>query len=222
MVKAMNAIYKPVTIDYGQVHIGGGFLSKPAPVVSKRIVGHDKQEYTFVKMGSSEQWLLHATCGKGARSIVGFGRTSLVDLLRTHIVRLCDGTDALEARQPVVTEDSEYDPMDEINNVQTSNNATVLHADAQGRTRYYGDRARNCITTVNVPCNPPELDPTCRQMRAVTLYITDRKTVWLLLADVSWAIRYLFDQHRLKGVAVVDDDDPGPGGPVAGGVPDGQ
>ena len=222
MVKAMDAIFKPVTVEFGQVHIAGGFLSKAAPVVSKRVEGLDRKQYTFVKMSSCEYWLLQATCGKGNRSMVGFSRTSLLSLLRTHIVRLCDGTDALDAIQSVVTEEGEYDPMDEINRAQTTNHTTVLPADRQGRTRYYQNRARNCITSVNVPCRPPEIDPNCTQMRAVTLYITDRKMVWLSLDDVPWAIRYLFDQHRLKGVAVVDDDDAGPSGAVDGGVPGGQ
>ena len=66
-----------------------------------------------------------------------------------------------------------------------------------------------------------EIDPTCTQMRPVKLYITDRKAVWLSLDDVAWAVRYLFDQHRLKGVPLVDDNDAGPGGGVAGSVPEG-
>ena len=204
-------------MEFGQVHIAGGFSSKAAPVVSKSVEGSDRKQHIFVKMASSEAWLLQATCGKGNRSGVGFARTSLLCLLRAHILRLSDGTDAIDAAP--IAEAGSYGPMDEINRAQTTNVTAVLQADKHGRTRYYKNPARNCIVTVNVLSRPHETDPTCTQMRAITLFIVDRKTVWLSPNDVSWAVRYLFDQHKLKGVPVVNDDDEGPSGAVDGGVP---
>ena len=58
-------------------------------------------------------------------------------------------------------------------------------------------------------------------MRPVKLFIIDRKTVWLSIDDVAWAVRYLYEQAHLKGVPVVVDDDAGPGGVVAGSVSEG-
>jgi len=215
VVKNMDVIFKPVNFHFGQVHISGGFMTKSAPVVSKSIEGSDRKQTTFVKMASSEAWLRHATCGAGDRSKGGFARTSLLCVLRTHIVRLADAT-------PVA--DEEIDPMDEIGSAPANGNAggsAFLSTDKRGRARYYKNKARNCIATVNVTSRPPEIDPNCTQMRAVKLFIVDRQTIWISTDDVSWAVRYLFDQNHLKGVPLVADDDAGPGGGVAERAPEG-
>ena len=214
MVKNMDVIFKPVKIEFGQVHIAGGYMAKAQPVVSKSIEGSDRKQHIFVKMASSEYWLIAATCG-GTRdgNRVGFARTSLLCILREHMLRVSDGTDAIENK--AILDADDYDPMDEINRATEQNSGHTLMADKQGRTRYYVNKAKNCIVTVNVQSRPREIDPTCTQMRAVKLYIVDRKTVWLSLDDVAWAVKYLFDQFRLKGVPVVDDDDAGPSGAVA-------
>ena len=81
--------------------------------------------------------------------------------------------------------------------------------------------AKNCIVTVNLASRCREIDPTRTQMRPVKLFITDRKTVWMSIDDVGWAISYLFDHHHLEGVPLVDDDDAGLGSGVAESVPEG-
>ena len=47
-------------------------------------------------------------------------------------------------------------------------------------------------------------------MRPVKLFIVDRKSIWLSIDDVPWAIRWLFDEQRVKGIPVMADDDAGP------------
>mgnify|MGYP005710608211 CR=1 FL=1 len=152
MVKAMDYIFKPVRIEFGQVHVAGGFSSKAAPVKSRSVEGSDKKQHVFVKMSSSEAWLLQATCGKGHRSGVGFARTSLLCILRGHLLRLADGTEAIDAA-PIAAAVG-HDPMDEINRAQATNAAAVLQADRNGRARYYRNPAKNCIVTVNVRSRP--------------------------------------------------------------------
>lgn len=148
-----------------------------------------------------------------------FSRTSLLTILCVHIMRLADGTHALDATP--VAGDEDYDPMSEICSAPATAGTTCLPTDVRGRVRYYKNRAKNGIVTVNEASRCREIDPTCTQMRPVKLYITDRKAVWLLLDDVAWAVRYLFHQHRMKGVPSVDDTDAGPGGAVAESVPEG-
>ena len=70
---------------------------------------------------------------------------------------------------------------------------------------------------MNVASRCPEVDPNCTQMRPLKLFIADRKTVWLSIDDVAWAVHYLYDQHQ-KGVPLVADNDAGPVGAVAGSV----
>ena len=150
------------------------------------------------------------------------GRTLLLDLLRTCIRRKADGVDDLEDAKPIEAADDEYDPMNDIGSASATNmlcQATLLETDVRGRTRYYKNRAKNCIVTVNVASRCPEVDPKCTQMRPLKLFITDRKTVWLSIDDVPWAVRYLYDQQHLKGVSLVAPDDAGPGGVVTGSVP---
>ena len=36
--------------------------------------------------------------------------------------------------------------------------------------------------------------------------------MWLALDDVAWAVRFLYVQHMLRGVPLVDADDAGPSG----------
>ena len=79
-----------------------------------------------------------------------------------------------------------------------------------GRARFYANRARNQIVTVSMPVRCPEEDPHCTEYRDVSLHIKDRRTVWLAIEDVQWAVQYMLGQYRLRGVAVVADDDEGP------------
>ena len=145
----------------------------------------------------------------------------MLNTLRDCIVRKANGIDDLEEDAAVAAVDDDYDPMDEIGSAPTRGPNTIqLDVDKQGRSRYYGNRATNCIVTVNVASRCPEIDPTCTQMRPVKMYIVDRKTVWLAMDDVAWAIRYIHEQVHLKGVPVVADNDAGPGGVVARSVPE--
>ena len=219
MGKITDHVFKPVKFDFGQVHIAGGHTATPASVTSKSVEGSDRKQHIFVKMAAKERWLLSAVCGSGDKNQKGFDRTSLLDTLREHVIRIADGVDSVHATPVAVAE--EYDPMSEIGSAITTHGhgvATLLPSDKRGRTRYYANRAKHSIVTVNVNSRCPEIDPTCTQMRAVQMFIVDRKTLWLSINDVAWAVRYLFDQHHLKGIPLVADDDAGPAGGVAEGV----
>ena len=47
MVRGADRIFKPVKVEFGQVHIAGGFTTTPAAVKSKTIEGSDKQTTHF-------------------------------------------------------------------------------------------------------------------------------------------------------------------------------
>ena len=224
MAKLIDRIFKPVKFEFGQVHIAGGFTSTPAAAKSRTVEGSDKKQQVFVKMSRQEPWLIAACCGTRTDSRgAGFGRTSLLDMLREHLRRKADGVDDLDDATPIQAADDDYDPMNDIGSAPAlaGRAATMLETDKRGRRRYYKNRAKNCIITVNVASRCPEVDPKCTQMRPLKLFLTDRKTVWLSIDDVAWAVRYLYDQQHLKGVRLVADDDAGPGGVVAGSVSEG-
>ena len=221
MVKHSGAVFKPVRFEFGKIHVSGGYASKPMAMVTKTIDDTDGKKKIFAKMRASENWLVMATCGHGNKNKSSFDRTSLIEDLRERICRLCDGVDAIDGKQ--VDTGGEYDPMSEIGSSTDgptgSEQLAIVAVDVKGRARYYRNRAKNCIVTVNMASRCPEVDPNCTQMRPVKLFITDRVTVWLSLDDVEWAMGYLFHQNQLKGVPLVDDSDAGPGAAFVAVVP---
>ena len=50
------------------------------------------------------------------------------------------------------------------------------------------------------------------EMRTILLYVVGRMQAWLSLNDVAWAVQYMHDQNKLKGVAAVTSEDTGPVG----------
>ena len=174
-------------------------------------------------MGTTENWLVMSTCGISNKNKTSFSRTSLLDVICDRIGRVCDGIDAIDGA-PIPAIADECDPMTEIGSstVTTSTGRVTGSRDTKGRTRYYQNRAKNCIITVNMPIRCIEIDPNCTQMRPVKLFVTDRKTVWMSVDDVEWAMRYLFNHNQLKGVPLVGDSDAGPGAVMRGVVHAGQ
>ena len=71
----------------------------------------------------------------------------------------------------------------------------------QKRVRYCEKHASNTVVTLDVPDRCPEQHPNCTVLRKIRLYITDRRSLWLDLADVEWAVRYLYVQNLLHGGA---------------------
>ena len=80
------------------------------------------------------------------------------------------------------------------------------------RMRYYKNHRSKSIVTVDMPVRCPEEDPIGTERRQIRLYVADRRQIWLDLADVEWAARYLYIQKPLKGVPLIVDDSTGPGG----------
>ena len=58
-----------------------------------------------------------------------------------------------------------------------------------------------------------EVDPNGTKRRNVSVYVEDRKTIWLSIDDVAWAVQYLYTQNQLKGIPIVAANDAGPGAP---------
>ena len=200
--------FKQMKFVFGQVHISGGHTSKatPASVMSVDDASLDTN-ITFVKMASTEQWLLLTTTGSTKPVGGPFGRTTLLERLREQLGQFCDGETSLA---PIAAAASaERDPMDAIEHDEAiSPHGTKRQG--QHRMRYYTNHARGTVQTVSMPVRCPEEDPGCTDVRQVRLYVLDRKTIWLHIDDVEWAVRFLFMQCHLKGVPLVHDDSTGP------------
>ena len=81
------------------------------------------------------------------------------------------------------------------------------------RMRLCRNQARGRILKCEMPKKCPEAFPCSAEKRIVTVYVHDKRTVWLLLQDVNWAIQYMYCQNVLKGVAQVPGDSAGPATP---------
>ena len=211
--------YTDVRFTYGRVHVKGSFLKTPMSVTAKRIpVGRELK--WFVKMSTSEAWLVKATTGQNKHSHSSFGRTSLLPTLREKVNQVCngEGNDVIEGQASEEDEEvaegeneGEYDPMNELD-LGAESCVTPKKTRGRGtkRVRYYHNRAKDRIFVTNMPKHCPEKAPDCKERCKITMYVEDRKTIWLCIDDVEWAIRYLYVQHILKGVPLVSPDSQGP------------
>ena len=128
-----------------------------------------------------------------------------MDSLREECKKLCDGEES--SARDISRESEDYDPMAEVEQVDAEvHSPSKTRGRGQKRVRYYKNHASNTAATLNVPERCPEQDPNCTAFRKVRLYITDRRSLWLDLADVEWAVRYLYVQNLLKGVPLIPED----------------
>ena len=216
MVKRpIDRSFNPVTFVSDRVTIGGGYSTKPVEVQSKTVLGPDKLHHVFVKMARGEKWVLRCVCGspKQIREKTTSRRMTLIDIMRTKIRRLCDGLDNPGNVQHSATNDDDYDPMEDLADASVikgkSDSKRVVGVYTKGRARYYAMRRKDCIVTVNLPMQCREIAPLCQKMRPAKVFIVDRRTIWLSVDDVPWAIRWLFDEQQVKGTHVMADDDAG-------------
>jgi len=102
--------------------------------------------------------------------------------------------------------------MMELEQEQGGSAASPSKTKGQGmkRARYYRNHARESIVTLDMPLRCPEEDPDCKEVKKIKLYVADRKTIWLHIDDVEWAVRYLYVQNLLKGVPLVPEESTGP------------
>ena len=179
-------------------------------MTSKTVTGPDQKNITFVKMAVSETWLIMATTGQAKHTASSFGRTSLLEDLRLEIQKLCDGEES--SYSPAKSKESEdYDPMAEVDqDDQHPQNTTKTRGRGQKRARYYKNHVSKQVVTLSMPARCPEEDPNCTKVRNIRLYIEDRVQVWLDLADVEWAVKFLYVQNLLKGVPLIPEDSTGP------------
>jgi hypothetical protein len=201
--------FKPVKFSFGQIHMSGGHPGKPMPVISKTVFDPSgNNNTTFVKMATSEQWLLSATTGQRKYFAGAFGRTSLLEDLRDKVQQFCDGGVSSSSGAAIEA----YDPMMEVDQDAEDSelSPTKIKAKGEKRMRYYENPAKDSICTFDMPVRCPEEDPDPTELRQIKLYVKDRKAIWLHIDDVEWAVRYLYVQNLLKGVPLVADDSPGP------------
>ena len=156
---------------------------------------------------------MFSTTGSSFKNGSSIDRTSLMGDLRDRIGHLCDGG------PPTVQPLDEYDPMMELAEGTGSSSDVIAggkfasKAATFKRWRYTTNAAKHCITTFDMPYECLEVDPNSTNRRNASVYVEDRKTIWLSIDDVAWAVQYLYTQNQLKGIPMVAANDAGPGAP---------
>ena len=91
MAKVDMSQFRPLKFDFGKIHLSGGQTPRSFPVTSKHITSASGESITFVKVATTENWLLMVTTGVCRYAASSFGRTSLLDALRAEVSKHCDG-----------------------------------------------------------------------------------------------------------------------------------
>jgi hypothetical protein len=203
--------YKEVQFTFDQVHMKGGYITQPLPVIAKRIQVSGFPKY-FVKMTAKDAWLIKATCGYKKHHETSFQRTTLLEDLRDKLLRACNGECKPDMPNADV-DDVERDFMEEIfvGNVDKSpQDKSPQKGGGAKRARYSKNDMKHRVFVTQMPEKCPEEVPDCQQMRQISMLIEDRKTIWLCTEDIGWAVSYLWVQNMLKGVPLVPADSQGP------------
>ena len=152
MGKNIMAAFRPVRFEYGNIHMVGGYCTKPVAMKSKTVDTANGTTKTFVKLSGRDAWLLTATTGSCRTNGSSFHRTSLLGDLRVHINRICDAGIGDIVDNPI-----ESDPMLELAENpgaicvgRPAKYHTTKHAKVQ-RWRYPANIAKNCISTFDMP-----------------------------------------------------------------------
>ena len=197
--------FKDITFQYGNIHTKGGLLKKAMPMVTRKAPGNAT---LFVKMATTEHWLMAETTGQQKRGMHTFGSSGLLETLRSYVEKACNGD---VATTPTIAEDGDYDPMNEVEcDVADDQAAEGTRGRGDKRARYHKNSVKGHILDLDIQKDPPEVFKDCREKRSIQLLIEDRRQVWLRLEDVPWAVKYLYIQHLLKGVPLVAPDSQGP------------
>ena len=159
-------------------------------------------------MTLGENWLCKAVTGNMTSAHTSIGRTTLIKDLLKWVVRASDGEIPSNDDAVVMADDNGADPMDDIDI-----EAAPIEEAGRGRKRTRGQLkksnvAKGKLLTFEMSATCPEFDPDSTEKRNITLLLQDRRTVWLLLQDVDWAVKYLYAQN--ERVASVPPEDEGP------------
>ena len=214
--------FRPVHFEFGKVHFKGGLLTKPMPMTTRVVRMQSGSDETFVNLKCKEPWLVEAATGNKRYNGSSFGRTSLVDILHNLTKQFCDGDLQAEGGSPtdadaaVAAVGDDYDPMAEVDGSPSVKKKGLTASRGCRRLRYYKTNNKGKVVTVPLPARCAEEDAHCQDVRDVTLFIADRKSVWVSLRDLAWVVQILFVQNQLKGVPLIPADSAGPGGAPCG------
>ena len=214
---------RPVHLYYDHPMISGGQLRGKVSPLTASVAMPDGKKHTFVKVGTTERWLVSMITGNTNYRHGLFGVCPLFDSLHALVGKGAEGQGrTIKGRMPrpsIGPRDDDApedpDPMDEIQCIDCRGGGGRgvkrhrLH-DPSGvrpqRNPHKGD-----VIEFEMPKRCPEEDPGCTDMERIWIYMQDKRSIWIHSDNLQWAVSYLRCQYWLKGVPMVADSDPGPG-----------
>ena len=141
--------------------------------------------------------------------------TTLVSDLREMMVQACDGLPThnglIRCRGGAgsAAADTSDDAMDEVSDDEVTSEPAMqqkVRVQDAKRNRYFKNHCKDKILEITMPERAPESGVNSGN-RTVRIFCDDRKTLWLFSEDANWAVAYLCDQLKHKGLAPDAGDD---------------
>ena len=147
-------------------------MSKPMPVISKRVTVSDitdnTETKTFVRLTTKDVWLIWATTGEKRIKATVFGRTSLLTTLHDTVEMACNGElesctagDAHHGNGDGADTSVSADPMDMIDvdaSPPSKRRKVQSRSRDNARNRYFASMVKSTIFYTLMPEKPFEED----------------------------------------------------------------
>lgn len=167
------------------LQVKGGCTKSWNSVVVKS-VGPAEGRREFVRVSTNEKWLMvPATGSKNPSKAI---KESLT--LFTLFKQILQSAEEPTVETPAVTDNQQRN---------TKSGKWSRH------------RAQGCIVQVSVPTRCKAVCPSSDESRLISLYVVDRRQVWLAREDMLWALHFLAGEVRHLGVQVVAEEHAGDG-----------
>ena len=184
--------------------VKGGLMSKPCSLPTLMVkIGDSNME--FVQLHKRQDWMCKMVTGQGSWERP-LKRVKLLDALQRKIRSAMGGEDE---EADGVGSDGE-DDVSKIDDPMASLAFGGEYLDQPKEKPKKSKRLlvrKDVLLRLQMPEEPPEKNPACRQMREVRAWIANPKAVWLSIEDLPWAIAFTHDQYSLGGVSTVVDEE---------------
>ena len=208
----------PVSEDFNRIEIAkrttvcGGWLKKPMVLPVMTVLLGD-QSAEFAHIDRNADWINACIAGpkEGKRN---FGRCKIFDDLRDKLRIATLGDDCADDTHGDGDAQDLADPMNALDMDGVVAAAPSTEKQASDRKKPTVPRATKRVATVIrvvMPERCREAEPDNNTTREVTLWVKDKRQVWLGVDHLQWFMDYLRKQYDLGGVSVLRED-PGDAG----------
>ena len=186
-----------------QTTVKGGWLSKPlALAVMKVQIGDSKME--FVNLNKRQDWLCRMVSGIACHQRP-LARVKLIDTLQAKIKHglIPEGGEVV-ADSGDEDGDRKHAEFDDPMNQLGFGEATVPVGRPRTSTRAARKHSKNIVLRAVLPKEPPEKNARCEATYEVSLWLSNRQSVWIGVEHLPWAVQYMHEEYLLGGVSNIE------------------